>query len=218
MDAADPTSFSNKIWPTAGWQTSTPEEQGTDSVALARLVAAVGARRQDSLLVIRHGRIVAEAYYAPFEAGIRHDLRSVTKSVMGTLVGIAVQNGFLNSADERIVDLFSPQPIANLDDRKREMTVQNLLDMASGIRWTEAHFTSDESIMQMYRDGIINVQRIPDVLKEWDQPSFDEFTEKRSAWRLFNAATYALNGRVVENGHVTPKLHKVIDGVCERIN
>jgi CubicO group peptidase (beta-lactamase class C family) len=151
MGAADPASVPNTVWPTTGWRTSTPEQQGMDSLALARLIDAVGARRQDSLLVIRHGRIVAEAYYAPFEAGVRHDLRSVTKSVIGTLVGIAVQNGFLNSVDDRIVDLFSSRPIANLDDRKREMTVQNLLDMASGIRWTEERFTPDESIMQMYR-------------------------------------------------------------------
>jgi Domain of unknown function (DUF932) len=77
---------------------------------------------------------------------------------------------------------------------------------------------ADHCILQMYRVGIINVQRIPDVLKEWAEPSFEEFKQKRSAWRLFNAATFALNGRVVENGNVTPKLHKVIDGVCERLN
>ena len=35
-----------------------------------------------------------------------------------------------------------------------------------------------------------------------------------TAWRLFNAATFALNGRVVENSEATPKLHKIIDGVC----
>ena len=40
----------------------------------------------------------------------------------------------------------------------------------------------------------------------------------RSAWRLFNAATFALNGRIVENAAITPKLHTVIDGVCERLN
>ena len=72
--------------------------------------------------------------------------------------------------------------------------------------------------MQMFREGIINVQRIPDVLHEWDEPSFEEFQTERSAWRLFNAATYALTGRVVEKPQATPKLHKVIDGVCERVN
>ena len=46
-------------WPTASWQTSTPEQQGMSSRALADLINAVGTRKQDSLLVERHGRIVA---------------------------------------------------------------------------------------------------------------------------------------------------------------
>lgn len=77
--------------------------------------------------------------------------------------------------------------------------------------------SADHGIMQMYRDGIINVQRIADVAREWDEPSFEEFNE-RNAWRLFNAATYALNGRVSENPAVTTKLHQIIDGVCERVH
>ena len=62
--------------------------------------------------------------------------------------------------------------------------------------------------------GHIDVQRIPEVLKEWDAPTFEEFQTARSAWRLFNAATFALTGRVTDNPNATPKLHKVIDGVC----
>ena len=77
---------------------------------------------------------------------------------------------------------------------------------------------ADHAILGMYRDSVINVQRIPDVLKEWDDPSFEDFRDERSAWRLFNAATFALSGRVVENIGVTRRLHTVIDGVCERIN
>jgi CubicO group peptidase (beta-lactamase class C family) len=102
-------------------------------------------------LIIRHGKIVAEAYYAPYEAGVRHDLRSVTKSVIGTLTGIAIQDGFLDSVDDRIVALFSEKQIANIDRRKDEMTIQNLLDMASGLLWKEEHYTPDETIMQMFR-------------------------------------------------------------------
>lgn len=75
---------------------------------------------------------------------------------------------------------------------------------------------ADHAVLNMYREGIINLQRIPDVLKEYDEPSFEEFNA-RNAWRLFNAVTYALRGRVVENPNATPRLHKVIDGVCKRI-
>jgi CubicO group peptidase (beta-lactamase class C family) len=139
------------VWPTTGWTSTTPEAEGLDSAALARLVDAVGARRQDSLLIVRHGRIVAEAYYAPYEAGVRHDLRSVTKSVIGTLTGIAVQDGFIDSVDHPVVDLFADRPIANLDDNKKAITVQNLLDMASGLAWNEGEYTPDETIIRMYQ-------------------------------------------------------------------
>jgi hypothetical protein len=78
-------------WPTKSWPVSTPEEEGVDSAGLARLIETVGGYKQDSLTIIRHGKIVAEAYFAPYVAGIGHDLRSVTKSVIGTLTAIQLQ-------------------------------------------------------------------------------------------------------------------------------
>lgn len=139
------------VWPTEGWQVSTPEEEGMDSTALARLVQTVGARRQDSLLVIRRGRIVVEAYYAPYTAGIPHDLRSVTKSVVSTLIAIAVRQGLIDTVEQPVVALFPDKQIANLDDNKKSITIQNLLDMNSGIAWRERYYTPDETISQMYR-------------------------------------------------------------------
>jgi len=70
---------------------------------------------------------------------------------------------------------------------------------------------ADHAIMQLYRQGVIGVQRIADVAREWDEPSFDDFKETRSAWRLFNATTFALNGRIAENPSITSRLHAVID-------
>lgn len=65
--------------------------------------------------------------------------------------------------------------------------------------------------------GVLNVQRIPDVVNQWEAPTFGEWGEK-TAWRLFNATTFALNGRVAENSTTTRQLHRIIDGVCERVN
>ena len=101
-EAADSQGVKEPIWPTRQWQTSLPEEQGMDSKELAELVDC-GAWRVlatpdvtlssmlDSLLVARHGKIVAEAYYAPYAAGIPHAIHSVTKAVIGTLTGIALK-------------------------------------------------------------------------------------------------------------------------------
>lgn len=74
---------------------------------------------------------------------------------------------------------------------------------------------ADHALMEMYRKGIISVQRIPEVLKQWQEPEHDRGGE--TAWRMFNAATFALAGRVVESADVTPRLFKVIDGVCEHV-
>jgi hypothetical protein len=75
---------------------------------------------------------------------------------------------------------------------------------------------ADHAIMSMYREGVINLQRIADVHDQWQAPTHD--WGDKTAWRLFNAATFALTGKVMEKPAVTTQLHKVIDGVCERIH
>ena len=111
-------------WPTRGWATSAPEEQGMSSEQLARLVDFGALNDMDSLLVTRHGRIVLEATYAPFRAGLKHHVYSATKSVTSTLVGMALGDGLLDSTDRRIVDFFPDRTIANLDDAKKAITVR----------------------------------------------------------------------------------------------
>jgi len=137
------------IWPTNGWQTSTPEEQGIDSKELANLVDFGITHHLDSLLVVRHGKIVAEAYYAPYGPGILHDVYSTTKAVVSTLVGIAWNEGVLDSPSHRVLDFFDKSNVANLDDRKAAISVQNLLDMTSGIDWKEGLDGPNISIQAM---------------------------------------------------------------------
>ena len=153
LAAADVQDPREVLWPTKSWQTSSPEEQGVNSASLARLIETVGGYKQDSLTIIRHGRIVADAYYAPYVAGISHDLRSVTKSVVGTLTAIQLQKGNLDSVDRTVIDLFPDRQIQNVDARKSTMTVQSLLDMTSGIEWVEKAYTPGETIMKMYESA-----------------------------------------------------------------
>ena len=124
------------------WRTSSPEEEGMDSKELAKLVDWGTTHNFDSLLVQRHGKIVAEAYYVHYAAvslGARgpHHVYSVTKSIIGTLTAIACKEGVLDSLNHRVLDFFDPRSIANVDQKKEAITVQNLLDMTSGLEWTE---------------------------------------------------------------------------------
>jgi hypothetical protein len=75
---------------------------------------------------------------------------------------------------------------------------------------------ADHAIMQLFRDNVIGVQRIADVHEQWEKPAFD--WGEKTAYRLFNATTYALTGRIAENPSITRTLHKVIDAVCEHIH
>jgi CubicO group peptidase (beta-lactamase class C family) len=141
------------VWPTKEWQTSTPEEQGMASTELARLVDFGRAHNLDSLLVVRHGKIVTEAYYAPYTAGIPHAMYSATKAVIGTLLAITCKEGLLDSPSHPVLDFFDRHGIANLDDRKAALTIQSLLDMTSGIGWTEPLNGDPVSDIEMERSS-----------------------------------------------------------------
>jgi CubicO group peptidase (beta-lactamase class C family) len=138
-------------WPTKEWSTSSPEEQGMSSERLVRLVEFGASNDIDSMLVTRHGRIVLEASYAPFRTGLRHRFYSATKSVTSTLVGMALADGLLDGTDHKVVDFFADRTIANLDDAKKAMTVQHLLDMTSGLAWQEGVNGGAESYSAMAR-------------------------------------------------------------------
>jgi hypothetical protein len=75
---------------------------------------------------------------------------------------------------------------------------------------------ADHAILNMYRQDIIGVQRIADVVEQWERPVHD--WGDKTAWRLFNAATFALAGKVAERPDLTKQLHAVIDGTCERLH
>lgn len=71
----------------------------------------------------------------------------------------------------------------------------------------------DHLILTLYREHVINIQRVPDVMREWDNPSFEGY-EQPSIWRLFNAVTFALAGRVADNPSITSRLHEIMDAVA----
>jgi CubicO group peptidase (beta-lactamase class C family) len=101
-------------------------------------------------VVIRHGCIVKEKYFAPFNVSSTHDLHSCTKSFVSTLMGIAIDKGYL-AGTARLVLGFFPRGFAQTDSRKRALTVDNLLTMSSGLGWLEADETYQS--LDMLPDG-----------------------------------------------------------------
>ena len=122
-------------WPTKEWRSSTPEQQGVDSAKLADALTAIRQHdiRIHSLLLVRNGYVILDAYFFPFDKANLHDLASVTKSITSTLVGIAIDQRKVRSVNEPVVDVFPRRPIANREDRKARLTLENLLTMTSGL-------------------------------------------------------------------------------------
>jgi len=131
-------------WPTEGWRTAPPESQGFDSSKLAEGLRGIQAdgTRVHSLMVIRDGYVLLHANFYPYDGSTYHDLASVTKSVMTTLIGIAADQGKL-SLDDAMVSFFPDRTIAHLDERKQRITVRHLATMTSGLECDPMTDTGD---------------------------------------------------------------------------
>ena len=122
-------------WPTQGWRSSTPEAQGMDSGMLAQAVNLIReqALAVDSLLIVRHGHIVLDAYFYPYTADRLHDVASVTKSITSTLIGIAIEEGGISGLDAPLAGFFPEVTSLSSDPRKARITIRDLLSMSSGL-------------------------------------------------------------------------------------
>jgi CubicO group peptidase (beta-lactamase class C family) len=124
-------------WPTEAWRVAAPEEQGMDAALLQQMLDAIDEKilRIDSVLVVHNGYIVTEKYYPPYKQDTMHGLQSVTKSVVSALIGIAIQEGYINSVDDAVLDYYPERTFENDDALKRSITLEHLLTMSSGLAW-----------------------------------------------------------------------------------
>jgi CubicO group peptidase (beta-lactamase class C family) len=149
--APNPPSASESYWPTAGWRTSPPEAQGMDSQKLAQLLQAIRQEQLNlhSLLIIRNGYIVSETYFQPYTAQTDHEVYSVTKSVVATLVGIAIDKRYIDSVNQPVASFFRGDTFQQPGAGKDAMTLEDLLTMRSGLDWQE----DDSAFRHMYQSS-----------------------------------------------------------------
>lgn len=142
-------------WPTDDWQVSTPEEEGFDSAKLADALYAMreGNVNIHSLMIIRHGNVILDAYFYPYNGETVHELASVTKSVVTTLIGIAADHGEL-ALHDRMVSFFPERTIANRTFYKNLITVRQLSAMASGLACIAEHDEQTLSEMSAAEDYV----------------------------------------------------------------
>ncbi len=120
-----------------GWPTSKPSDEGLDPAVIGGMVRAIVDREMTlvhSVLVARRGRLVVEEYFYGFDRDTWHDMRSASKTVTSTLIGLAVDEGRIESVRASALRFFPRyRQYANWDPRKARITVRDLLTMSSGL-------------------------------------------------------------------------------------
>ena len=154
------TSDSPYPWLNDEWVTSTPEEQMMNSTRLNEIIEYIQDDNLpvDSLLIIRNGFMVMEEYpTGDYGAKSPHKLYSVTKSIVSTLIGIAIRKGFIEDIEQKMIDFFSNDTIENLDSQKEQISLEHLLTMTPGFEWDQWTYPTGDP-----RDSITKMIYSPD--------------------------------------------------------
>jgi CubicO group peptidase (beta-lactamase class C family) len=175
--SALPSAAAQELWPDADWPTSTLEAQGLDAAGIGELVTLIGENQRfpdlHSLLIVRNGYLVAEEYFSGWGPERLHTLQSVTKSITSALIGIAIEQGHIDSVDERVIDFF-PQWRDDLarEPRWAALRLKDLLTMRSGTDYHERG--QDSPHLQLNR-----------TLHAWDRFYLDRpmVTEPGTYWQ-----------------------------------
>jgi CubicO group peptidase (beta-lactamase class C family) len=141
-------------WPTDGWRSTSPEAQGMSSVQLQTMEAHIRqlywGHLVRSVLIIRNGYIVWETYFDPaYGQNQKTNIYSCTKSVISSLIGMAIDEGHITGVNETMVSFFPDRTIANRTSEKEAITIEQLLTMESGLAWYEWPYGPTSSFTYM---------------------------------------------------------------------
>ncbi|MGD9140935.1 MAG: serine hydrolase [bacterium] len=179
------------------WPAAAPEEVGISSDALADMLVKIrdDAIEIHSVIIVRDGRLVLEAYMHPYDRGTLHNVKSVSKSVISALVGIALREGVIGSLDETVYQHFPEYITDDMDPRKREINLWHLLTMTSGLDLDE--------------NGPISAEIFGSL--DWLKKTYERPMENRPGTRFVYSTplTHTMSGILTESSGMS--LHEFAD-------
>lgn len=160
----------------SGLPRSAPELQGMSSSAIASFLDAIerSGIQFHSLMIVRNGSVVAEGWWAPYAAPMKHTLYSLSKSFTSSAVGLAIAEGKM-SLEDSVISFFPDDKPEVVSANLAAMKVKHLLSMATG----------------HYKDPTPAVREMPDTLT-WAKKFLQQPVEREpGTYFLYNtAATY----------------------------
>ena len=141
------------------WKVSTPEAQGLDPMLVAEMYYhAAELETIYGLLVIKNGHLVAEKYFNEASVDELSKRASVTKSYTSALVGIALEQGYLSSLEQKMLDFFPDVANQITDPRKEQITIREMLQMRAGYPWEETDAALWDALWSgEYLSDIVNI-------------------------------------------------------------
>ncbi|MHA2160507.1 MAG: serine hydrolase domain-containing protein [Candidatus Thorarchaeota archaeon] len=179
-------------WPTIDWIVDTPENHGMNSTKLNEAEQTVRRMEYpiDSVLIVKDGALVYEVYGEGWDADDIHMIQSCTKCITSTLVGIAIEQGLIESVDSKMMDFFSDWTVQNVDSRKMNITIEHLLTWTDGMEFHEIDYPYDDPMNDLGQMWVSE-----DALQYClDRPMWDDPGE---SWWV-NSGTLIILGGIIE--------------------
>src|SRR3569833_494832 len=139
---------------------SSPEAEGVSAAGIDSFLTAVGQSKHEhhSIMIQRHGKVVAEGWWSPYAPQLRHSLYSTSKSFTSTAVGFAVSEAKL-SVNDKVVSFFPRSLPDTVKPYLADLTVKDLLSMSVGMDpdpTTRIPFTSEDWVRGFLATPILN--------------------------------------------------------------
>ncbi|MEZ5040457.1 MAG: serine hydrolase [Saprospiraceae bacterium] len=174
-----------------------PESQGVSSTGILDFLKAANdcSFEWHSYMLLRHGKVISEGWWAPFAPAYKHTLYSLSKSFTSTAVGFAIEEGHLKLED-KVISFFPDQLPEEVSDHLKEMDIRDLLTMNTG------HETdSFGAILKAYDTSWISTFLAFPV----EHAPGSKFTYDTGATYMLSAIVQKVTGEMLEN-YLKPRL------------
>lgn len=137
---------------------STPEAQGVHTEGIFRFFEEVENKGIElhSFMMLRHGKVITEAWWYPYRPSIPHIMHSASKTYTATAVGFAVDEKLL-TVDDKVISFFPDDLPAEVSPWLKELSVKHLLTMTVGHAKAPVYNASDDHwVKRFLAEPIVN--------------------------------------------------------------
>ena len=134
----------------SGWEISDFKLDQKKIEALNSEIASYKLKEITSIVVIKDGKLLLEEYFNGADRNTLHDPRSAGKSFASTLMGIAIQDGYIKDENQTLDQFYNLKSFQNYNIKKDQITIKNLLTMSSALEGSDANSDSPGNEENMY--------------------------------------------------------------------